>query len=167
MRLESGAAVAPAGSATPTHAPEWIIVGCGDVRLGFALARVSEIVPPPPMTRVPGSTAAALGLASVRGRLVTVLDLGMALELSAGAGGEESRLLLIEQAGRSIGLAVDAVLGIVRAEPSAADATGPGSAPVLGVCHTAGAEFYALDADRLLRQLPLERDEGLQEGRYP
>ena len=92
---------------------EWagVVFNIGDHNLTCNIDRVHEFLPPPPLTRVPGTKPWILGLANVRGDLVTVIDLSNYL------GGERShitmrsRLLAASLRGRPIGLLVDEVFG--------------------------------------------------------
>jgi twitching motility protein PilI len=92
---------------------EWagVIFSIGESRLTCNIDRVHEFLPPPPVTRVPGTKPWILGLANVRGDLVTIVDLSCYL------GGERtnitvrSRLLAASLRGRPVGLLVDEVFG--------------------------------------------------------
>ena len=92
---------------------EWagVIFSIGESRLTCSIDRVHEFLPPPPVTRVPGTKSWILGLANVRGDLVTIVDLSYFL------GGERSpitvrsRLLAASLRGRPVGLLVDEVFG--------------------------------------------------------
>lgn len=58
------------------------------------LASVLEIVVPPPLTQVPRASRAILGVASVRGRLVTVVDMRVLLSVESQGAPPRGRLLL-------------------------------------------------------------------------
>ncbi|OQX68564.1 MAG: hypothetical protein B6A08_09865 [Sorangiineae bacterium NIC37A_2] len=58
------------------------------------LASVLEIVVPPPLTEVPRAPKAILGVASVRGRLLTVVDLRVVLGVEGESPPNKGRLLL-------------------------------------------------------------------------
>lgn len=53
----------------------------GDVRLVAEFGEVSEILPYPPMTRVPSAQPWVMGLANIRGTLMPILDLGNFIEV--------------------------------------------------------------------------------------
>ena len=125
---------------------------------------VREILPATPPTRIPGSPAAVRGLVNVRGTLVTVVDLGLALGVEEGraVGGAENgsagrTLVLVERASRPVGLIVDDVLDLVTAGDDALAAGGeiPGVRPgVVTATGTAGGERFAqLAIDVLLEPL--------------
>jgi purine-binding chemotaxis protein CheW len=94
---------------------------------------VREILKPPPLTPVPRAPSAVMGIISVRGQLVTVIDLRRRLRLSESPPTRRTRILLVEShAGEILGLYVDEVLQVYRlAEPeieAASVALGMGAA---------------------------------------
>lgn len=92
---------------------EWagVIFSIGDSRLTCSIERVHEFLPPPPVTRVPGTKPWILGLANVRGDLVTIVDLSCYLDGERSAITLRSRLLAATLRGRPVGLLVDEVFG--------------------------------------------------------
>lgn len=98
----------------------------GDDVYAVALTSVREILSPPPITPVPRAPAAVLGVCSVRGLLVTVVDLRKHLDLPAVAPARRSRILLTEGADREMfGVLVDEVRQVIRlAESQVELATG-------------------------------------------
>ncbi len=82
-----------------------------DMSLVCATNRIHESLPLPRVTRVPGTKPFILGLANVRGNLVTVVDLGGYLYGSPTPVTGSSRLLLATLRGRPVGLLVDEVHG--------------------------------------------------------
>ena len=78
------------------------------------LHSVHEIVIPPPITMVPRSPPAVLGVCSVRGELATVVDLRIVLDLPAVLS-DKKRILLARVGGvELVGLLVDEVRQVVR-----------------------------------------------------
>lgn len=75
------------------------------------IGEVSEILTLPPLTAVPGARSWLLGIASVRGNLVPVIDLRDFVGIGRGRPGDGARVLLVRQPGGSVGLLVDEVLG--------------------------------------------------------
>src|SRR5262245_28015633 len=79
------------------------------------VAFVREILKPPPLTPVPRAPRAVIGIISVRGQLVTVIDLRRRLQLAESAPTRRSRILLVEATGgETLGLLVDEVLQVYR-----------------------------------------------------
>jgi twitching motility protein PilI len=83
----------------------------GEDRLVCGVGRILESLPLPPVTRVPGTKPFILGLANVRGDLVTIIDLGCFLSGRRSATTMRSRLLSATLRGRPVGLMVDEVFG--------------------------------------------------------
>jgi purine-binding chemotaxis protein CheW len=82
---------------------------------GVPLAKVREIVTPPPITKVPRAPREVLGVCSVRGLLTTVIDLRLRLSVTANEPTRRTRILLIQLEGSEvIGLLVDEVRQVMR-----------------------------------------------------
>ncbi len=88
-----------------------VIFTIGDHRLTCSVDRVHEFLPLPAFTPVPGTKPWILGLANVRGDLVTIVDLAWFLLGSQAKVTMRSRLLLATLRGRPVGLLVDEVFG--------------------------------------------------------
>jgi twitching motility protein PilI len=76
------------------------------------LNEISEIVPCPPLSQIPGVKSWARGIANVRGNLITVIDLAAFLGQRPTQLTPRSRILVINQAGLMSGLLVDEVFGL-------------------------------------------------------
>lgn len=81
---------------------------------GLPVEMVHEVVHVPPITRLPFPPETVRGVASVRGEVVTVMDLGM--RLLGRSSDEERRLVVVRAAGSTekVGLLVEDVFGLVR-----------------------------------------------------
>jgi purine-binding chemotaxis protein CheW len=94
---------------------EFLAFMLGSDMYGVALSRVREIVSPPPITEVPRASKDVIGVCSVRGLLVTVVDLRRRLRLSESPPTRLSRILLANtDSGEVIGLYVDEVRQVFR-----------------------------------------------------
>ncbi len=81
------------------------------VRIGV----VAEILKPPPITEVPRAPSPIVGVVSVRGRLVTVLDLRRRFNLPEAPFDHRTRILLVDVGENELaGLLVDEVLQVYR-----------------------------------------------------
>jgi purine-binding chemotaxis protein CheW len=79
------------------------------------IAHVAEILRPPPITEVPRAPATVLGVISVRGKLVSVIDLRRRFALDESPIDRKSRILLAEAGkGEQVGLLVDEVQQVWR-----------------------------------------------------
>jgi twitching motility protein PilI len=83
----------------------------GSIRFIGGIGDVNEILFMPTLAPVPGTKSWLLGVANVRGNLVPVVDLRGFLEGERTPIGDRSRVLVARQAGGSVGLLVDEVLG--------------------------------------------------------
>jgi len=79
------------------------------------ISLVAEILRPPPITEVPRAPVPIIGVVSVRGRLVTVMDLRRRFSLPEAVIDTKSRILLVDAGGdEHVGLLVDEVLQVYR-----------------------------------------------------
>jgi twitching motility protein PilI len=83
----------------------------GDARLACSIEQVHEFLPIPAFTPVPGTKPWILGLANVRGDLLTIVDLSWFLHGQRSNVSMRTRLLTASLRGRPIGLLVDEVFG--------------------------------------------------------
>lgn len=82
---------------------------------GVELTSIREILSPPPVTFVPRAPGSVIGVCSVRGLLVTVLDLRLRLGLGPVAQTRRSRILLTTgPLDEVFGVLVDEVRQVVR-----------------------------------------------------
>lgn len=88
-----------------------VVFRLGSHRLTVGIIEVEEILPLPQPTPVPGSRDWLLGMANVRGNLVTIVDLGWFLYGSRTPITARTRLILTRLQGRYLGLIVDEVFG--------------------------------------------------------
>jgi purine-binding chemotaxis protein CheW len=123
---------------------------------GVELARVKEILSPPPITPVPRAPVEVVGVCSVRGLLVTVVDLRVRLKLEARPNTRRTRILLaVAQSGEAVGLWVDEVLQVVRLSEADMELATAGvgtevSEYVLGVGRPQGEFIVLLDLNALV-----------------
>ena len=89
----------------------------GNEAYGVPLASVREVLVPPPLTEVPRAADHVLGVISVRGEIITVVDLPKLLNLEVVHDEPYGRVLLIDNGQELIGMAVDRVIQVHRLEP--------------------------------------------------
>jgi len=93
---------------------EFLAVMLAGQTYGVELTRIREILSPPPLTAVPRAPAHVKGVCSVRGQLITVIDLRSRLRLEQAPLTRKTRILLTENAGEVVGLYVDEVRHVLR-----------------------------------------------------
>jgi purine-binding chemotaxis protein CheW len=130
-----------------------VVFRIGDLTCAAPAARVREVLPRLPATRIPGVPDAVEGLVNLRGGLLTVID-GHLLLGRAAAPGTEGGILVLDLESRRFGLAVSEVLDFAElpAASVAAREELPGVDPTLvrAVARHADRHFVLLDLDTLL-----------------
>lgn len=100
-------------------ARELLVFSLAGELYGVDLAGIREILTPPPITLVPRATPDVLGVCSVRGLLVTVVDLRRRLNVDAATGTRRTRILLAPaRDDEVVGLVVDEVKHVLRLNDS-------------------------------------------------
>ena len=146
----------PGKGASGGHTGEWsgVTFRLGDARLACNIERVQEILPLPSSTPVPGAKPWILGLANVRGALMTVVDLTWYLNGQRTPVSSRTRLLATGPQKSPIGLLIDEVFGQRHfLDTDAQDAALPEGSPLSSIVrkqHQLGAESWQeLDLDQL------------------
>jgi purine-binding chemotaxis protein CheW len=93
-------------------------VGVANESYALPVDDVLEVADFSGVARVPGASPAVLGVRNLRGAVLPVVDLATVLGLPRA--GTPDRLVVVDQAGRTAGLAVDSVAG-VEALPEAGE----------------------------------------------
>jgi purine-binding chemotaxis protein CheW len=118
------------------------------------IAYIAEILKPPPVTAVPRAPREVIGVMSVRGRLVTVIDLRRRFRLTEQPPDRRTRILLVEAGDEHIGLLVDEVLQVYRLAESeiepAAVLGGDQPAHIAGIGRPEGALLILIDLKPIL-----------------
>lgn len=98
---------------------EYLAFMLGTEAYAIQIGNIVEILKPLPITEVPRADPEVVGVMSVRGRLVTVVDLKRRFRLTRSfTMDKKSRILLVDAAGELIGLLVDEVLQVYRLSES-------------------------------------------------
>jgi purine-binding chemotaxis protein CheW len=94
---------------------EYLAFGLAGEMYAVQIAHVAEILKPPPITEVPRAPRTVVGVISVRGKLVTVIDLRQRFRLPEAPLDRRARILLTDVGtGEQIGLLVDEVRQVWR-----------------------------------------------------
>jgi purine-binding chemotaxis protein CheW len=91
----------------------------GQEEFGVDLNMIVQIVKPPPVTCVPRVGPHILGVISIRGAVVTLVDLRLLMGLEPSQWPRGARILLVELDDERIGLLVDAVTQVRRLDDDA------------------------------------------------
>ncbi len=148
---------APRAAAARQTGDRYLVFTLADIDYAVPLANVLEAGVPPPATPVPHVPEWVVGVANLRGDVVSLVDLRGFLGLEAEAGGAGRRLLVVKarQEELTTGLLVDRLCGIrslPEARLSGAEALGesPVAPFVRGITEEEGRVVVFLDLDRLL-----------------
>lgn len=121
---------------------------------GIDIAVVQEIVRMSTVTRVPRAPEFIEGVINLRGKIVPVLDLRKRFGMPAVEPTKATRIIIIEVAGKTVGLIVDAVREVLRLSSDAIDPT-----PEMVTSEVDAAFFKGVGKleDRLIILLDLNR----------
>ncbi|MGK2855621.1 MAG: chemotaxis protein CheW [Thermoanaerobaculia bacterium] len=121
------------------------------------IEKIVEIVPPRPATRVPNADESIIGIISLRGTIVTVIDLRRKLghpkvDLQSL---KDARMIVVERAGETAGFLVDLVSRVVKLDPSELEnhpvvSSAEQSEYVSGVFQSPDGLVILLDIERIL-----------------
>jgi purine-binding chemotaxis protein CheW len=81
----------------------------GGAAYGVDARQVQEVVKPGEITHVHRAPPGVVGIRNLRGRIVTVIDLRVSLELGRVDPSQDNRVLIVDAHGETTGLLVDAV----------------------------------------------------------
>jgi chemotaxis signal transduction protein len=133
-----------------------VLFRLGSLVCAAPASSVREVIPAGKPTRIPGADSCVAGLLNVRGTLLIVVNGPRVVAVAEAEEAPES-VLVLDQDGRSVGLAVDEVLDLVEvpADQLADGEALPGIDPrlVRRVGHHGGRVFAVLDVEALVRPL--------------
>ena len=130
-----------------------VVFELGDEKYCTDINTVREIIRMPTVTQMPGTPEHVRGVINLRGRVIPVVDLRTRFRLPATELTADTRVLVVDIAGESIGVVVDAVTEVRRISS--------GSVESPGATATTEESFYiegiAKQDEHLLILLDLER----------
>ena len=120
-----------------------------------SIEHLVEIITPRTATQVPNADPTIVGIISLRGTMVTVIDVRRKLRHPPAAGGNDARVIVVERAGEVLGFEVDRVLRVLKVDSAAVEPhpvvhSSELSEAVRGVFRHANALTILLDLDKLL-----------------
>ncbi|MGB6945330.1 MAG: chemotaxis protein CheW [Bryobacteraceae bacterium] len=128
-----------------------------DALCALDATEVQEVIRLGPVTPVRYAPEAVLGIVNLRGKIVTIVDLGLRLGLPKAVPGADSRIFIMEDRGEFIGLLVDHVDEVVEIErerwQSPPANVNWGQAQFFkGVCRDRGRVITLVDASQILAE---------------
>jgi purine-binding chemotaxis protein CheW len=127
-----------------------------DALCALDAAGIQEVIRLGPVTPVSYAPEEVLGIVNLRGKIVTIVDLGLRLGFPKAVAGPDSRIFIIEDGAEFIGLLVDRVDEVVELEagqwqPPPANVNWGQAKFFRGVCRNRGRVITLLDAGQILK----------------
>lgn len=124
---------------------------------GVAVAQVQEIILPGEITRLPQTPEYLRGLINLRSTVIPVIDLRLRFGLPAGETTDETRIMVINVSGKTIGLIVDAVNAVLRISreaivPPPPTVAGLAREYLTGLARLDNQVLILLDVDKILSE---------------
>ena len=134
---------------------EYITAMVGQQLFGLPILRVQDVFVPERLTRVPLAAPEIAGVLNLRGRIVTLVDLGRRLGLAGEAKPEQPMAIGVELSGESYALLVDNVGEVLKLEDSAREPNPINLDPRIaqvsaGIYRLDGQLLVILDIDHVL-----------------
>jgi purine-binding chemotaxis protein CheW len=119
------------------------------------IERIVEIVTPRPVTRIPNAASSIVGIISLRGTIVTLVDVRRKLRHPDAELTADTRIVVIDFRNENVGFVVDRVLRVVKlarnaVEPHPVVHSTELEESIRGVFRAGGALTILLDLDKLL-----------------
>ena len=133
----------------------------GSEEFGVDILKVIEIIRTMEITKVPKAPAFVEGVINLRGLVIPIIDLRRRFGLAEKAGDSDTRIIVIEINGMSVGFVVDSVSEVLRipantVEPAPPVVAGVNSDYISGVGKLEDRLLILLDLDKLLSADDLE-----------
>ncbi len=93
----------------------------GKERFGVPIESVQEIVRVPEITAVPEMPLFVDGVINLRGKIISIIDLGKRLKMEGASRAKSNRILVVEVENKVVGLLVDGVSSILRIPPESVE----------------------------------------------
>ncbi len=133
---------------------------------GVEITKVQEIILVGEITRVPQTPPYVKGLINLRNTVIPIVDLRLRFGLAQEEATDETRIMVVNVAGKTIGIIVDAVSEVLRISreqiaPPPPTVAGPGREYLTGLVRLDKRLLILLDIDKILGQEEKEAVEAL------
>ncbi len=134
---------------------EYVTAMVGGQLFGLPIRRVQDVFIPERLTRVPLAPAEIAGVLNLRGRIVTLIDLGFRLGLVREDNGGPAMAIGVEMHGESYGLLIDSVGEVLKLDGALLERNPINLDPRLasvsaGIHRLEGQLLLVVDVDRVL-----------------
>src|SRR6201986_384023 len=138
---------------------EYVTAMIGGQLVGLPISRVQDVFMPERLTRGPLSSSEMAGVLTLRGRIVTVVDMRARLGLPKNEDGKPPMAVGVDLRGESYGLLIDQIGEVLRVPAEGREQKpvnpDPRMAKLAGGVHRLdGQLMVVLDVDRVLEILP-------------
>ena len=134
---------------------EYVTAMVGGQLFGLPIRRVQDVFIPERLTRVPLAPPEIAGVLNLRGRIVTLIDLGFRLGLVREDNGGPAMAIGVEMNGESYGRLIDSVGEVLKLDGAALERNPINLDPRLasvstGIFRLDGQLLMVIDVDRIL-----------------
>ncbi|MGO9014793.1 MAG: chemotaxis protein CheW [Dissulfurispiraceae bacterium] len=132
-----------------------VTFGLGGEEYAVDILKVQEINRMKEITRVPNAPSYVEGVINLRGKVMPVIDLRKKFGLDSKENDAQSRIMIIDVQGMTVGLVVDAVSEVLRipsdiVDPTPQVAAEAGTEFITGIAKLEDRLIILLDMDRLI-----------------
>ena len=122
---------------------------------GIEITKIQEIILVGEITRIPQTASFVKGLINLRSNVIPIFDLRLSFGLNESESTDETRIMVVNVNGKTIGLIVDAVSEVLRVaknqiSPPPLTVTGLGREYLTGLVKLEGRLLIMLDIDTIL-----------------
>lgn len=140
---------------TDRNVNEYVTAVVGGQLFGLPIRRVQDVFIPERLTKVPLAPPEIAGVLNLRGRIVTLIDLGFRLGLVREDNGGPAMAIGVEMHGESYGLLIDSVGEVLKLDSAALERNPINLDPRLasvstGIFRLDGQLLMVIDVDRIL-----------------
>jgi purine-binding chemotaxis protein CheW len=97
---------------------QMVIFTLGAEEFGVDIGEVREIIRMEPITKIPHTPPYILGVINLRGGIIVVVDLGLKLSIEHRREDKNTRIIVIQAGGMTIGMVVDSATEVLRIRES-------------------------------------------------
>mgnify|MGYP000849586404 CR=1 FL=1 len=96
------------------HELQLVIFRLAKEEFGLPITKVQEIIRMVPITKLPQTPSFMEGIINLRSRIIPIIDLRKRFQLAISDHDEDTRVIIVEVNGQTVGVVVDAVTEVVR-----------------------------------------------------
>lgn len=137
-----------------THELQLVIFTLAKEEYGLPITKVQEINRLVPITKLPQTPDFMEGVINLRGRVIPVIDLRKRFQLAAAGNSEDTRIIIVDVDGQTLGIVVDAVTEVVRLTADSVEPPPPAfvldSQYIHGIGKLDGRLLILLNIDKVL-----------------